>query len=257
MLESGSAASFAEAEMIPLRDDNPTRRFPLVVVALIAANVVVFLYQLILPRPQDALFVYAYGAIPAMIIGEVGRARLVEELVANGAPFRPPDPVWLSIFTSMFLHGGLLHIGSNMLYLWIFGNNVEDVLGHVRFVVFYLVCGVVAAAAQILMSVHSRVPMVGASGAIAGVLGAYYVKFPHARVRCLVFLFFFVTVVMLPASLVLLLWFLLQVWESLKPAAAGGGGGVAFFAHIGGFLAGWALIRRFEPRRKRPVLLDW
>ncbi|UCC67583.1 MAG: rhomboid family intramembrane serine protease [Armatimonadota bacterium] len=243
--------------MIPFRDENPTRSFPIVVVGLIAANVVIFLYELVLPRPQDQLFMYAYGAIPALIVGHVGRDELVRELMARGASFTPPDPVWLSVFTSMFLHGGLMHIGANMLYLWIFGNNVEDVLGHFRFLVFYFVCGTLAAGAQILMSLHSNVPMIGASGAIAGVLGAYYVKFPRARVRCLVFLFFFVTVAMLPASLVLLLWFLLQVLNSLNPGAMGGGGGVAVFAHIGGFLAGWALIRRFEPRRRRPVLVDW
>jgi membrane associated rhomboid family serine protease len=228
-----------------------------VVVALIAANILIFLYQLVLPRTQDVLFVYAYGAIPALIIGHVGRDELVRKLTLSGAPFTPPDPVWLSIFTAMFLHGGLMHIGANMLYLWIFGNNVEDVLGHFRFLVFYFVCGMLAAAAQVLISLRSEVPMIGASGAIAGVLGAYYVKFPRARVRCLVFLFFFVTVAVLPASLVLLLWFLLQVLHSLNPGAIGGGGGVAVFAHIGGFVAGWALIRRFEPRRRRPVPVDW
>jgi membrane associated rhomboid family serine protease len=288
MLESGSAESFAEAEMIPLRDDNPTRRFPIVVVLLIAANIGIFLYSWLLQRTDVALvpvsyqgeahaypvsvtylsFICTYGAVPRVLLAQaaVGDSVLysVRHMLPPGVELLGPveisswplGPVWLSIFTSMFLHGGLLHIASNMLYLWIFGNNVEDVLGHVRFVIFYLLCGAVAAATQIVMSLHSLTPMVGASGAIAGVLGAYYVKFPHARVRCLVFLFFFVTMVMLPASLVLLLWFLLQVWESLKPAAAGGGG-VAFFAHIGGFLAGWALIRRFEPRRKRPVLVDW
>ncbi len=243
--------------MIPFRDENPTRRFPIVVLAIIAANVLVFLYQLILPDPRGALFVYAYGAIPALVVGSIGRGDLVRELAASGAPFTPPDPIWLSIFTSMFLHGGLLHLGANMLYLWIFGNNVEDALGHVRFLIFYSLCGAIAAGAQILVSIHSSVPMIGASGAIAGILGAYYIKFPHARVRCLVFLFFFVTVVTLPASLVLLLWFLFQILNSLKPAAIDGGGGVAVFAHIGGFLAGWALIRRFEPRRRRPILVDW
>ena len=237
--------------MIPFRDDNPTRLFPIVVVTIIAANVVIFLHQLLLPSPEDQIFVYTYGAVPAIIVGRITR----EQLASAGVPFGPLQPAWLAIFTSMFLHGGLLHLGGNMLYLWIFGNNVEDVLGHVRFLIFYLVCGTLAAATQILMSVHSPVPMVGASGAIAGVLGAYFVKFPYARVRCLVFLFFFITIVMLPASLVLLLWFLLQILHSLQPGG-GAQGGVAVFAHIGGFIAGWALIRRFEPRRRRPVLIQ-
>lgn len=237
--------------MIPFRDDNPTRTYPIVTVALIAVNALVFLYQLLLPSPEDQVFAFTYGAIPAVIVGYISRAQILEA----GAPFTPLDPVWLSIFTAMFLHGGLIHLGGNMLYLWIFGNNVEDVLGHVRFLLFYFVCGLLAAAAQILMSMRSPVPMVGASGAVAGVLGAYYVKFPYARVQCIVFLFFFITVIMLPAKLVLLFWFLLQVLHSLGPA--GQTGRVAFFAHIGGFLAGWALIRRLGPRRRRPVPVDW
>jgi membrane associated rhomboid family serine protease len=233
--------------MIPFRDANPTRTFPTIVVTLITANVAVFLHQLLLPDLQGMLFVYTHGAIPAVLLGQ---ATLAEVLPVQ-VPVAPLQPIWLTIFTSMFLHGGFLHLGSNMLYLWIFGNNVEDALGHVRFLVFYLVCGGIAAGAQILMSLGARVPMIGASGAIAGVLGAYYVKFPYARVQCLVFLFFLVTVVMLPAKLVLLLWFLLQVYQSIQTSGAyAAQGGVAVFAHIGGFIAGWALIRRFEPRRR-------
>jgi len=244
--------------MIPFRDENPTRSFPTVVVGLIAANIVVFVYQVLLPDVEHVVFVYTHGAIPAVLLGGASLAEVLPPQVraavlAADVPVAAVRPTWLTIFTAMFLHGGLLHLGSNMLYLWIFGNNVEDVLGHIRFLVFYLICGVLAAAAQILMSLRSPVPMIGASGAIAGVLGAYYVKFPHARVRCLVFLFFFVTVVMLPASLVLLLWFLLQVLNSMGSAR----GGVAFFAHIGGFVAGWALIRRFEPRRRLPRYIRW
>jgi len=139
-----------------------------------------------------------------------------------------------------------------MLYLWIFGNNVEDALGHVRFLVFYLFCGFLAALAQIMLSADSVVPMIGASGAIAGILGAYYKKFPHARVRCLIFIFLFVTVVALPAGLVLFIWFLLQVLQALEAPSAQGG--VAVFAHIGGFIVGYLLIRRFEPRA-RPRLV--
>ena len=245
--------------MIPFRDDNPTRTFPMVVLTLIAANVAIFLYHAALPDLEHILFVYTHGVIPRVLLGEASVAavlpsRVMAAAIVSDVSVKPLQPIWFTLFTSMFLHGGLLHLGSNMLYLWIFGNNVEDVLGHVRFLIFYLVCGLLAAAAQILMSVHSPVPMVGASGAIAGVLGAYFVKFPYARVRCLVFLFFFITVVMLPASLVLLLWFLLQILHSLQPGG-GAQGGVAVFAHIGGFIAGWALIRRFEPRRRRLALL--
>lgn len=243
--------------MIPFRDANPTRTFPIVVVGLIAANVVVFIHQVLLPGPEGTLFAYTHGAIPVVLLGKATLAQVLPVHVRAAAlvshtPIIPLHPIWLTIFTAMFLHGSLLHLGSNMLYLWIFGNNVEDVLGHLRFLIFYLVCGCLAAAAQILMSLDSPLPMIGASGAIAGVLGAYYVKFPYARVQCLVFLFFLVTVVMLPAKLVLLLWFLLQVFQSLQSAGAyATHGGVAVFAHIGGFLVGWALVRGFEPKRRR------
>jgi membrane associated rhomboid family serine protease len=252
--------------MIPFRDDNPTRTFPFVVVALVAANVAVFIHQAMLPEgdgrlpAEQVLFIYRYAVVPAVLLGKATLAQAiplqVRAAVAAGVPAAQLEPAWLTIFTAMFLHGGIAHLGGNMLYLWIFGNNVEDALGHLRFIVFYFLCGCVAAGAQIAVSANSGAPMIGASGAIAGVLGAYYMKFPHARVRCLVFLFFLVTVVMLPAGLVLLIWFLLQVWQSLTVAASGGQGvqgGVAVFAHIGGFIAGWALVRKFEPkRRSRP-----
>jgi len=239
--------------MIPLRDDNPTRTFPIMVVCIIAANIVIYLYQAIMPDLPGILFIYTYGAVPAVLLGQIELLDVLPREIQAAAAFSnatvdPVQPIWLTIFTSMFLHGGLLHLGGNMLYLWIFGNNIEDVLGHTRFLIFYFFCGFLAAMAQILMSIGSPIPMIGASGAIAGVLGAYYMKFPHARVRCLVFLFFFITVVMLPAGLVLLIWFLLEVLRSLQPQSLQGG--VAVFAHIGGFIAGWALLRRFEPRRR-------
>jgi membrane associated rhomboid family serine protease len=206
-----------------------------------------------LPDLAQVLFVYAHGAVPVVLLQKASLAEALPREIRAAAvmldtPVKPIEPVWLTLFTSMFLHGDLLHIGFNMLYLWVFGNNVEDILGHFRFLVFYLGCGLLAALAQILMSLDSAVPMIGASGAIAGVLGAYYKKFPRARVRCLVFLFVFVTVVMLPAGLVLLLWFLIQVRGSL--VAQGGQGGVAFFAHIGGFVAGWLFVRSFELKRR-------
>jgi membrane associated rhomboid family serine protease len=241
--------------MIPFRDENPTRTFPFVVVALIAANVAVYIHQAMLPPGADTLFVYIYGAVPAVVLGKVSLAQLVPAEVRSaagmaGVSANQLQPIWLTIFTSMFLHGGFMHIAGNMLYLWVFGNNVEDALGHLRFIVFYFLCGGLAAAAQIAMSASSPVPMIGASGAIAGVLGAYYMKFPRARVQCLIF-FFFVSVVMLPAGFVLLLWFLLQVLQSFQMTAGGVHGGVAVFAHIAGFIAGWALVRRFEPKRRR------
>jgi len=255
--------------LIPFRDDNPTRTFPLVVFALIATNVVVFLYQKTLATGEELLFVFRYGAIPAVLVGGTSLEEAVQHMLGGAArfgqlprgaalgtlPVAPLQPIWLSLFTSMFLHGGLLHLGGNMLYLWIFGNNIEDTLGHFRFLLFYLLCGLIAAGAQMVLGLHSLVPIIGASGAIAGVLGAYYVKFPRARVDCLLFLAIFITVVALPAGLVLLLWFLLQIFEALGAAGAyAGQGGVAFFAHIGGFIAGWLLIRKFDRGRRRPVI---
>lgn len=243
--------------MIPFRDDNPTRTFPYFVVLLIATNVAIYLYQALLPETQQFLFVYTYGVIPAVLLGKVNFAQTLPAGLRGGGVaspmgFSPVEPVWLTTFSSMFLHGSLLHLGGNMLYLWIFGNNVEDALGHARFLVFYLFCGFLAALAQVVLSANSVVPMIGASGAIAGILGAYYKKFPHARVRCLVFIFLFVTVVALPAGLVLFIWFLLEVLRALEAPSAQGG--VAVFAHIGGFIAGYLLIRRFEPK-SRPRLV--
>ena len=246
--------------MIPFRDDNPTRTAPIITVGLIAANIAVYLYQFTLEPIREQVFVYTHAAIPVVLLGQARLEQVLPRQVLlaashYGVPITPLQPIWLSVLTAMFLHGGLFHIGGNMLYLWIFGNNIEDALGHLRFLVFYFVCGLAAAGLQIALSVGSPIPMIGASGAIAGVLGAYFVKFPHARVQTLVFLFFFVTVIWLPAGLLLLLWFLMQVVDSL--GTLGGparGGGVAFFAHIGGFLAGYLLVRRFEPRRRIRLL---
>jgi membrane associated rhomboid family serine protease len=241
--------------LIPFRDENPTRTVPIITIAIIAVNVAVFLYQSILPDARQLAFVYTHAAIPAVLLGQASLTQvlprgLLAAAHAYSIPIQPLQPIWLTIFTSMFLHGGFLHLAGNMLYLWIFGNNIEDLLGPVRYIVFYFFCGLVAAAAQIIFRISSPMPMIGASGAIAGVLGAYYIRFPQARVQCLVFLFFLVTVIWLPASLVLLLWFLLQVLNSLGVIGHSAQGGVAVFAHIGGFVAGWALIRRFEPPRR-------
>ena len=247
--------------MIPFRDENPTRTFPIIVIGLIAANIAIFVYQILMPDAGRLLFMYTYGAVPAVVLGKASLAQVIPVDLRSAAlhadvHITQLHPIWLTILTSMFLHGGFWHLAGNMLYLWIFGNNVEDALGHFRFIVFYLLCGTIAAAAQILMSVSSPTPMIGASGAIAGVLGAYYMKFPRARVQCLVFLFLFVTVVYLPAGLVLLFWFLLQVWRALLMSPHSAAGGVAVFAHIAGFIAGWALVHSFEPKR-RVRLAGW
>ena len=209
---------------IPLRDENPTVRFPVVTVALIALNAAVFLFLAAVPNGLESASV-RFGAVPF-------------EVTRPGSLSVPAAvPPVLTLLTSMFLHGSLFHLLGNMLYLWIFGNNIEDRLGRVRFLLFYLVCGIAAALTHIAFQPASKVPMIGASGAIAGVLGAYAVVYPRARVKTLVFLIFYIDIVPIPAAVVLGLWFLLQVLN------VGMGGGVAWFAHIGGFLAGILLAR--------------
>ncbi len=215
--------------MIPLHDDNPTTRFPFVTIGLIAASTLVFLWQRTLPPGAAEQAVYSFGMIPAVLFGE---ARLSADLVAV--------PAMLSVLTSMFMHGGWMHLIGNMLYLWIFGNNIEDATGHGRFIAFYLLSGVAAAMSQALQDPASTVPMIGASGAIGGVLGAYALLFPRARVLVLIPLGFFITTIRVPALLVLGFWIVLQFVQSAMTPA--GGGGVAYWAHIGGFLAGLALI---------------
>jgi membrane associated rhomboid family serine protease len=223
--------------MIPLRDTIPTRTFPWVTIALIGANVLVFLHQLGLGFEHEAAFVAVFGAVPAQFTGAAPHA----------APVLPPG---LTIATSMFLHGGVLHLLGNMVFLWIFGNNVEDATGHLRFLVFYVACGAAAATAHIATHPASNVPMVGASGAISGVLGAYFLLYPHARIVTLVWLGFFAQTMQIPASVFLGFWFLAQL---LSWVLGGGseGGGVAFVAHIGGFIAGLLLLVPFKRRRIR------
>ena len=226
--------------MIPFKDDNPTRTFPTVTILLIAANVAVFAYQLFLHwalgARADHEFVWRMGAIPYELIR-------FKDIVSP-----TPIPLYLTPLTAMFIHGGFMHIGGNMLYLWIFGNNVEDVLGHFRFLLFYLACGLIATSVHVLSAMNSQAPMVGASGAIAGVLGAYFIRFPGARVHVLMFLFFFIRVVRIPAVVVLGFWFLMQLMNA-SAASGGAGGSVAWFAHIGGFVAGLILMLRYGRRR--------
>ena len=218
--------------MIPLRDVIPSRTTPFVTITLIVLNVLIFLYQWILPPYVQKQFVMAFALIPA-------------------------DFTWLTVFTSMFLHGGWSHILGNMLYLWIFGDNVEDRVGHGRFIVFYLLCGVAAALAQTAIDPQSQIPMVGASGAIAGVLGAYLIMFPHSRVLTLIPLFIIWEVVEIPAVIVLGLWFVIQLFSGVGSLATmdRSGGGVAFWAHIAGFVTGMALIFVFKRPERQTV--EW
>lgn len=227
--------------MFPISDDNPRRHgTPYVNYSVIALCVLVFLWQLSLGAAGDERAVLSLGMIPARLFGY---GELPSDLVVV--------PAWATIFTSMFMHGGFLHLGGNMLYLWIFGDNIEDSMGHVRYAAFYLLCGIAAALAQGFVDPHSEAPMIGASGAISGVLGAYLLLHPGATVRVLFIIFFFIRIVSIPALIVLGVWFLLQLLSAAAPT--GGEAGVAFWAHIGGFLAGLALVSFFK-RRAVPIL---
>ena len=221
--------------MIPLKDDTPSARKAYVTISLIVACSTVFLWQRSLDASESRRAIAALGAIPAVLLGN---ARL------------PLDLEWIprygSLITSMFLHGGWLHLLGNMLYLWIYGDNVEDCMGRARYLLFYCACGIVAIFAQALFDPHSAYPIIGASGAISGVLGAYLLLFPRAKVLTLVLLPFFFTALRLPAMLLLLLWFAVQLLSDL--ASQDGGASVAFRAHIGGFLAGMLLVPLLKRR---------
>lgn len=228
--------------MIPLRDYRPSGSFPIVTVSLIAINAIVFVYQWLLEsRPvspfsnatQGDLFIYSWGVVPREI--------------THGVDLQPyiPVPIWLTLITSMFLHGGFLHIAGNMLYLWIFGDNVEEAMGRLRFLLFYLVSGIAAAFAQVMVNPNSTIPMIGASGAISGVLGAYLLLYPYGRVLTLMVFFYFIRMAELPAIVLLGLWFFLQLANASLGQLEGG---VAWFAHIGGFLAGAILLFLFKKR---------
>jgi membrane associated rhomboid family serine protease len=281
--------------VLPLKDNIPTERFPLVTIILIAINVAVFIWQVSLPddrasspelrelkvNERDEATI-ELGAIPARItdpgaecaVGVVdGKAHPRPEIVCDGtaayseaesfeqqgAPFSPLDwiPWWATVITSMFLHGGLLHIAGNMLFLWVFGNNVEDAMGRLRFVAFYLLAGTVAVYAQSLLDSASTTPTIGASGAVAGVLGAYILLHPKARVVSLVIIVFFVTFIEIPALVLLAIWFALQFLPAVGQVASTdlGGEGIAYLAHVGGFLFGLAAIKLFTMgRRAGPAL---
>lgn len=243
--------------MIPYRDENPTTIAPVVTVGIVALNVLAWL--LIegagVGRAVDAA-VCNYGLIPGEVLQRVPPGSGVE--MAPGA-FCAVDasPQYWTVLTSMFMHGGWMHLIGNMVFFWVFGNNIEDAMGHVRFALFYLLCGVTAAATQVLITPDSTVPMVGASGAISGILGAYLILYPRVRVHAWVFLGFYVTSIAIPAYIMLGYWIVLQVLSSLSALGSRASGGTAFFAHIGGFVAGLVLIRLFARRaylERRDVL---
>ena len=234
--------------MIPYRDENPTVLPPIVTVGIIALNVLAWLFLEGLGAPSAVgAAVCHYGLIPGEVLQRLPPG--------SGFSMGPgafcavdPGPQYWTVLTSMFMHGGWMHLIGNMVFFWVFGNNIEDAMGHVRFVVFYLVCGVAAAATQVLINPSSMVPMVGASGAISGVLGGYLLLYPKVRVHALLPLGFYITTITLPAYVMLGYWIILQVLGSLPALGAHENGGTAFFAHIGGFVAGLVLIRLFAKR---------
>ncbi len=243
--------------MFPLKDDVPTDRLPVVTIALIAVNVVVYVFWqrggLTLGDPSSQHYI-------CQLVGNAAVPRELTdpgfEIVGEGCGSGGLAPTWLTPFTAMFMHGGLLHLGGNMLFLWIFGSNVEDSMGRGRYLVFYLLAGVVALALQVALDPSSTVPTLGASGAVAGVLGGYIVLFPRARVLTFVFIVFFFLFLQLRAVVVLGLWFVLQAvsayFDLAQPTSASTGG-VAYAAHVGGFVFGLVLVRAFANRRKPAV----
>lgn len=212
----------------PFHDENPTRHFPLLTIALIGANIFVFFWEFSYPGHIASLFTN-YGLVPSHFV-------------------EAPIQTYPNVFSAMFLHAGFMHLAGNMLFLWIFGNNIEDVLGKIRFITFYLICGMIAAMCHVFMDTGSEIPMVGASGAISGVLGAYLMLFPKAKVKTLVFLGILITIVRIPAAFLLIFWLGIQIYSNL--AMGSEGGGVAWMAHIGGFIGGMILILPFKATLK-------
>ena len=224
--------------MIPLKDDNPTSGRPVVTYFLIGLCVVIFLIQLGSQTFKTGQLFYSYGLIPSVLMGH---DQLPIDLYAV--------PAYVTIFTSMFMHGGFMHLIGNMLYMWIFADNIEDNIGSRNFIIFYLLSGAGAAMAQVFMDTHSQVPMVGASGAIGGVLGAYLINYPNARVLVLIPFGFFSQLIKIRALYVLGFWFVLQFINSSMTSSQGGG--VAYAAHIGGFVSGMILILFFNKKIKK------
>jgi membrane associated rhomboid family serine protease len=233
--------------MIPIGDDPPRHRFPWVTIVLIVANVLVFVYQLSLPERQLEIFVQGFGTVPREILS------------GRDLPPPAPGPVWITLFTAIFIHGGFLHLGSNMLYLWVFGDNVEDRLGHMTYLFFYLTAGIVAGLTHVFFNPQSTIPSVGASGAIAGVLGGYLLMFPGALIRTLVILGPILLFPRISAILMIGFWFLMQFLAGLLSlgAATEQTSGVAVWAHIGGFVAGVLLALVLRPRRPARPVTAW
>lgn len=219
--------------MIPIRDNIPTRTIPIITVGIIVVNILIFLWQTMALHGQASYALYKYyGLVP----------REFATAVATRWELLPYNV--LTIFTSMFLHGGLFHLGGNMLYLWIFGNNIEDALGHKRFILFYLLSGIAAAACQFFYDPASTVPMIGASGAVSGILGAYLVLYPHARIKTILIIIIFIKIVEIPAILLLTLWFFMQfLYANME--------GIAWYAHIGGFIFGLVTVKLLARKKRR------
>jgi len=223
--------------MFPIYDDIPTKRFPLVTVVLIVSNALVFLLQNLFPNGHN-VFVYYLGLIPYEISHNI-------EMFTSG-----PSLIYSAIFTSMFIHGSFIHLAGNMLFLWIFGNNVEDYFGRINFIIFYLICGIVSALSQVVTDLNSNIPIIGASGAIAGILGAYLLLYPKARVNTIIIFGFFIRIIKIPAVVVLSFWIIYQFLYGVSSLAARSGeGGTAWFAHIGGFISGFVLVKLYNALR--------
>ena len=226
--------------MIPLKDDNPTSGKPIVTYYLIGICVLIFLIELSSSSYRTGAFFYSFGLIPSVLLGN---NQLSQDLYVI--------PAFLTIFSSMFVHGGFMHLIGNMLYMWIFADNIEDNLGKIKFLIFYLLCGIGAAMAQVFADTSSQVPMVGASGAIGGVLGAYLINYPNAKVLVLIPFGFFSQLIKIKALYVLGFWFVLQFINSALSSPQGGG--VAYAAHIGGFISGIILILFFNKKKKKKI----
>ncbi len=233
--------------MFPLKDENPTELTPVVTVAIIVLNVLAWLLVQSGGGGEGFLAsLCTFGAIPADITGGLDPGQVIQ--LGGEVSCEVGGLGWATVLTSMFMHGGWMHLIGNMWFMWVFGNNLEDSMGHFRFIAFYLVCGVAATAAHILADPGSIVPTVGASGAISGVMGAYVLLYPKVRVHTLIFLVFFIRIMLLPAWVLLGWWFVIQIFSGVASLGAQGGG-VAFWAHVGGFVAGVALIKLFERRQ--------
>ncbi len=230
--------------LLPLRDENPSREFPIVNYMLIGINIAAFIYELMIGRHALPFFFSVYGVIPYEYTHHID--------------LPPPSAIPWNLLTAMFLHGGFAHILGNMWFLFIFGDNVEDAMGHFRYLIFYLLSGLGASATHIIFSPNSKVPMIGASGAISGVLGAYFVLYPGARIVAILPLWFYFTTVILPAYLYLGLWIIIQMIFAFGSIGAhGAAGGVAWFAHVGGFILGVLLVPIFARRRRTPPRYYW